>query len=188
MEKVEAKIAGASSNPVWAEEAAKCILCGGCNWVCPTCYCFNIEDVTSGDKTQRVRYWDSCQLGGFTQMVAMNSRATQAERLRQRIYQKFSYNPDKYGGEIGCTGVEGALMFARLGLIQLIFSGGHRFYLIALVAQRRLRNRNRERSHIIASTPKNGDMLIPGLPSLGVITVGDLPVGSILVTATSLTS
>lgn len=102
--KVEAKIAGASSGPVWAEEAAKCILCGGCNWVCPTCHCFNIEDVTSGDKTQRVRYWDSCQLGGFTQMAAMNSRATQAERLRQRIYHKFSYNPDKYGGEIGCTG------------------------------------------------------------------------------------
>jgi ferredoxin len=37
-------------------------------------------------------------------MAAYNSRATQAERLRQRIYHKFSYNPDKYDGQIGCTG------------------------------------------------------------------------------------
>ena len=35
--KIKAKIAAASGNPVWAEEAVKCILCGGCNWVCPTC-------------------------------------------------------------------------------------------------------------------------------------------------------
>ena len=56
LRKVRAKIAGASSGPVWDEEAAKCIRCGGCNWVCPTCYCFNIEDVTAGDETQRVRY------------------------------------------------------------------------------------------------------------------------------------
>jgi len=104
LEKIKAKIAAASGNPIWAEEAVKCILCGGCNWVCPTCQCFNVEDIKAGHKTQRVRYWDSCQLGGFTQMAAMNSRATQAERLRQRIYHKFSYNPDKYGGKIGCTG------------------------------------------------------------------------------------
>jgi formate hydrogenlyase subunit 6/NADH:ubiquinone oxidoreductase subunit I len=104
LEKIKAKIAAASANPVWAQEAGKCILCGGCNWVCPTCHCFNVEDIKAGHKTQRVRYWDSCQLGGFTQMAAYNSRATQAERLRQRIYHKFSYNPDKYDGQIGCTG------------------------------------------------------------------------------------
>ena len=104
LEKVKAKIDAASANPVWAEESAKCILCGGCNWVCPTCQCFNVDDIRSGNETQRVRYWDSCQLGGFTQMAAVNSRATQAARLRQRIFHKFSYNPDKYDGQIGCTG------------------------------------------------------------------------------------
>jgi formate hydrogenlyase subunit 6/NADH:ubiquinone oxidoreductase subunit I len=104
LEKIKAKIATALNNHVWDEEAGKCILCGGCNWVCPTCHCFNVEDINAEHKTQRVRYWDSCQLGGFTQMAAYNSRVTQAERLRQRIYHKFSYNPDRYKGQTGCTG------------------------------------------------------------------------------------
>jgi len=104
LEKVKVKMSADSANPVWAEEADKCILCGGCNWVCPTCHCFNIEDIKTGQKTERLRYWDSCQLGGFTQMAAYNTRTTQVERLRQRIYHKFSYIPDRYNGQLGCTG------------------------------------------------------------------------------------
>lgn len=104
VDRISAKIGVSTANPVWAEEATKCILCGACNWVCPTCQCFNVEDTKVGNNTQRVRYWDSCQLGGFTQMAVENSRATQAQRLRQRILHKFSYNPEQYDGDIGCTG------------------------------------------------------------------------------------
>jgi len=104
LEKVRAKMDVAYSHPVWDEEAAKCILCGGCNWVCPTCQCFNVEDIAEGNKAERVRYWDSCQLGGFTQMAAENTRVSQADRLRQRLYHKFSYNPEQYDGDIGCIG------------------------------------------------------------------------------------
>jgi ferredoxin len=92
-------------SPLWQEESATCILCGGCNFVCPTCHCFNIEDIASGKQSStRVRYWDSCQFGGFTQMAAENTRRTQSERLRQRIFHKYVYTPDKYNGAIGCTG------------------------------------------------------------------------------------
>lgn len=104
VDRISAKIGVSTANPVWAEEATKCILCGACNWVCPTCQCFNVEDIKVGNNTQRVRYWDSCQLGGFTQMAVENSRATQSQRLRQRILHKFSYNPEQYDGDIGCTG------------------------------------------------------------------------------------
>ncbi|MDD5095298.1 MAG: 4Fe-4S dicluster domain-containing protein [Dehalococcoidia bacterium] len=90
---------------LWAEESATCILCGGCNFVCPTCHCFNIEDIAEDGKVStRVRYWDTCQLGGFTQMAAENTRLAQFERLRQRIFHKYVYTPDKYGGVPGCTG------------------------------------------------------------------------------------
>ncbi|MDD4875823.1 MAG: 4Fe-4S dicluster domain-containing protein [Dehalococcoidales bacterium] len=90
---------------LWAEESEMCILCGGCNFTCPTCHCFNIEDVQCGEKASiRMRYWDSCQLGGFTQMAAENTRENQAARLRQRIFHKYIYTPDKYDGAIGCTG------------------------------------------------------------------------------------
>jgi ferredoxin len=104
LERVKAKLPTAWDNPLWAEEAKKCFLCGGCNFACPTCYCFNIEDVRAGQDTERVRYWDSCQLAGFTQMAAENSRRTQTERLRQRIYHKFSYMPDRYNVQAGCVG------------------------------------------------------------------------------------
>lgn len=104
VKKVDNKLAKAWGDILWAEESDSCILCGGCNFVCPTCHCFNIEDKKGGRDSERVRYWDSCQLGGFTQMAAENTRQTQAERLRQRIYHKLSYIPAKYDGAIGCTG------------------------------------------------------------------------------------
>lgn len=104
VKRVDNKLAKAWDDSLWAEESDSCILCGGCNFVCPTCHCFNIEDKKAGRDSERVRYWDSCQLGGFTQMAAENTRQTQAERLRQRIYHKFSYTPAKYDGAVGCTG------------------------------------------------------------------------------------
>jgi len=99
------KLPSSWGDALWPEEALPCILCGGCNFVCPTCHCFNIEDIVEGDGiSTRVRYWDSCQLGGFTQMAAENTRNHQSERLRQRIFHKYVYTPDKYNGVPGCTG------------------------------------------------------------------------------------
>ena len=105
-DRVRAALTKAWDDPLWAEESKNCILCGGCNFICPTCYCFNIEDIADEHEqnSTRVRYWDSCQLGGYTQMAAENTRKTQAERLRQRIYDKFSYVPARHNGAIGCTG------------------------------------------------------------------------------------
>ncbi|HCP60485.1 MAG TPA: hypothetical protein DIT43_02830 [Dehalococcoidia bacterium] len=103
---VSNKLSGAWGDALWTEESETCILCGGCNFICPTCHCFNIEDIPAEQQgvSTRVRYWDSCQLGGFTQMAAENTRRTQAERLRQRVFHKLVYIPDKYNGAVGCTG------------------------------------------------------------------------------------
>jgi ferredoxin len=105
-EAVAGKLAKVWDDALWTEESDTCILCGGCNFVCPTCHCFNVEDVPTEQQQvfTRERYWDSCQLGGFTQMAAENTRRTQAERLRQRIFHKFVYIPAKYNGALGCTG------------------------------------------------------------------------------------
>ena len=105
IKKLEAKLPAVFNSPIWDEQASKCKVCGTCCIVCPTCHCFNIEDLTRSKKVvQRMRYWDCCQFSGFTQMAAYNSRASQGERWRQKIYHKFSYMPDKYNGLIGCTG------------------------------------------------------------------------------------
>src|SRR5665811_2237669 len=79
--------------------------CGTCCVVCPACHCFNVEDIRKSRKVvQRIRYWDACQFSGFTRMATSNSRPTQGERWRQKIYDKFVYMPERYDGALGCTG------------------------------------------------------------------------------------
>jgi ferredoxin len=103
--KLRAKLPTAYESPLWEEQVAKCKVCGTCCFVCPTCHCFNIEDLKKSKKVaQRMRYWDSCQLSGFTQMAGHNSRPNQAERWRQKVLDKFMYIPHKYNGLLGCVG------------------------------------------------------------------------------------
>lgn len=105
VEAVRAGLAGSYDDPAWEEQARKCTLCGTCCVVCPACHCFNVEDIRKSRKVvERVRYWDACQFSGFTRMATSNSRPTQAERWRQKIYDKFVYMPARYEGALGCTG------------------------------------------------------------------------------------
>jgi ferredoxin len=48
-------------NPLWEKIAERCLSCGNCTMVCPTCFCHNVEDVTdlTGQVAKRVRRWDS---------------------------------------------------------------------------------------------------------------------------------
>lgn len=117
IEKLKTKLPHAFNSPIWDEQVTKCKICGTCSFVCPTCHCFNIEDLKKSKKVvQRMRYWDSCQLSGFTQMAGHNSRPNQAERWRQKIYDKFFYLPGKYNGLIGCVGCGRCVDFCQADL------------------------------------------------------------------------
>jgi sulfhydrogenase subunit beta (sulfur reductase) len=64
---------------VWDEFGSKCLSCGSCSMVCPTCYCFDVCDETDlGSRAgRRIRSWDSCLL---------NSRALVAgQKLPKRV-------------------------------------------------------------------------------------------------------
>lgn len=91
-------------HPIWLEQSLRCIGCGACAYVCPTCACFDIQDeakVTHGD---RVRCWDSCGFGLFTMhTTGHNPREVQSQRWRQRVLHKFSYMPDRLN-VVGCIG------------------------------------------------------------------------------------
>jgi len=87
------------NSKLWDEYAKICIQCGACNYSCPTCYCFDLNDVGE----ERIREWDSCILAGFTKTSAGNPRESLASRLRQRFYHKFVYYK-KSKGEYLCTG------------------------------------------------------------------------------------
>jgi sulfhydrogenase subunit beta (sulfur reductase) len=73
------------SSPIWDEFAEKCLSCGACTMVCPTCNCYDVRDEielgTNG--VDRTRHWDSCMLKEYS-MVAegFNFREAKASRLK----------------------------------------------------------------------------------------------------------
>jgi len=88
----------------WVAQSLRCIGCGACAYVCPTCACFDIQDDSHGKLGSRVRCWDSCGFSLFTLHTSgHNPRNVQSARWRQRIMHKFSYMPERLS-VYGCTG------------------------------------------------------------------------------------
>ncbi|MFZ0034102.1 MAG: 4Fe-4S dicluster domain-containing protein [Sedimentisphaerales bacterium] len=98
----------AYNHPIWEEKARTCFSCGSCNQVCPTCYCFNVQDdVNWGLITgKRTRCWDGCLLDGFTKVAGEHEfRKKREDRFRHRLYRKGKYVPEKIGSSIpACVG------------------------------------------------------------------------------------
>jgi ferredoxin len=95
-DKVTSALAHAFEHPFWIENSLRCIGCGACAYVCPTCACFDIQDETKGKYGRRYRSWDSCGFGLFTLHTSgHNPRSVQSQRWRQRIMHKFSYMPER---------------------------------------------------------------------------------------------
>ena len=89
----------------WDEVTAKCLSCGACTYICPTCYCFNITDESKGGKGVRVRTWDNCMSFQFTlEGSGHNPRPTKGHRMRNRVGHKFSYYPKLHDGNLSCVG------------------------------------------------------------------------------------
>ncbi len=98
------KLPGMFENPIWVDQSLRCIGCGACAFVCPTCVCFDIQEEADPKKGERLRCWDSCGFQQFTLHASgHNPREVQSQRWRQRIYHKFSYYPDRYQ-MLGCVG------------------------------------------------------------------------------------
>jgi sulfhydrogenase subunit beta (sulfur reductase) len=88
----------------WDTIHGKCLKCGTCTYLCPTCHCFDISDETKGESGARIRNWDSCMYPLFTKAASgHNPRPSQKERWRQRVMHKFKYYVDNFGA-ISCVG------------------------------------------------------------------------------------
>jgi sulfhydrogenase subunit beta (sulfur reductase) len=91
--------------PFWEEVSFSCINCGTCTYVCPTCWCFDIQDENRGNSGCRLRNWDSCMYPLFTlHGSGHNPRNTKLHRVRQRFMHKLKYYVDKYDAGIQCVG------------------------------------------------------------------------------------
>jgi len=77
-------------DPVWQEVGARCLCCGSCSLVCPTCACFNVRDELREDgMAERVRVWDACLYRDYAVVAGgHNFRADRADRVRNRYYHK----------------------------------------------------------------------------------------------------
>ncbi len=91
--------------PFWEEVAFACINCGTCTFVCPTCWCFDIQDEMTGEQGDRMRNWDSCMYPLFTlHGSGHNPRNQKFQRVRQRFMHKMKYYVDKYEDGFQCSG------------------------------------------------------------------------------------
>lgn len=83
----------------------RCIFCGGCLYVCPTCTCFNVFDNMNGKTGTRMRNWDACVFAGYTREASgHNPRKEKWQRTRRRYEHKLKYDYQTTGmsGCVGC--------------------------------------------------------------------------------------
>jgi ferredoxin len=95
-----------ADSPIWDDIATRCLACGNCTAVCPTCFCTNVEDVTdlTGDVAGRTRVWDSCFDADYSWIHGGTVRASTSARYRQWMTHKLSSWVDQFGmsGCVGC--------------------------------------------------------------------------------------
>lgn len=92
---------------IWEELGEKCLSCGSCSMVCPTCYCYDVADEVElgGEDSRRVRRWDSCLFSTHALVAGgENFRKSRASRIKFRFYHKQRGFVAEYGRPscIGC--------------------------------------------------------------------------------------
>lgn len=96
----------AAESPVWDEVATRCLACGNCTQVCPTCFCTDVRDVTdlTGGLVERERVWDSCFDAEYSYIHGGSVRASTRSRYRQWLTHKLAAWEDQFGmsGCVGC--------------------------------------------------------------------------------------
>jgi sulfhydrogenase subunit beta (sulfur reductase) len=111
VEGIEKKLDVMVESPFWDQIHEKCIGCGVCTYLCPTCHCFDIVDEGLKDCGQRIRNWDSCLSTLYSQETSgHNPRPTGRERTRQRVMHKFNYFPKNFN-RIACVGCGRCILY-----------------------------------------------------------------------------
>lgn len=104
-------------HPQWEDVAGRCLACGNCTAVCPTCFCTSVEDVSdlSGEHAERWRLWDSCFTAGFSYVHGGPVRSSTASRYRQWLTHKLGTWQAQFDTS-GCVGCGRCVTWCPVGI------------------------------------------------------------------------
>jgi ferredoxin len=105
-------------SPQWGEVASRCLTCGNCTMVCPTCFCTSTEDVSdlTGEHAERWQHWASCFEFDFTYVHGGGSvRQSGASRYRHWLTHKLGTWHDQFGMS-GCVGCGRCIAWCPTGI------------------------------------------------------------------------
>ena len=104
-------------SPHWDRISERCLTCGNCTMVCPTCFCSTIEDTTDlgGTHAMRHRRWDTCFSQEFSYIHGGSVRSSETSRYRQWMMHKLCYWLDQFG-TLGCVGCGRCITWCPVGI------------------------------------------------------------------------
>jgi ferredoxin len=108
---------GNLEHPRWDEVAGRCLTCGNCTLVCPTCFCTTVEDRSDLEGTEAERWlrWDSCFSLDFSYVVGGSVRHSARSRYRQWMTHKLADWHDEFGTS-GCIGCGRCITWCPVGI------------------------------------------------------------------------
>jgi ferredoxin len=104
-------------HPRWAEVAERCLTCGNCTMVCPTCFCSSVEDTSdlTGTETARTRVWDTCFSLDYSYIHGGSVRNSARSRYRQWLTHKLGTWHDQFDTS-GCVGCGRCITWCPVGI------------------------------------------------------------------------
>ncbi len=105
------------NHPRFDQTADRCLTCGNCTLVCPTCFCTSVEDVNvlTDGSAERWRHWDSCFSIDYSHIHGGAVRPSSRARYRQWLTHKFGTWVDQFGTS-GCVGCGRCITWCPVGI------------------------------------------------------------------------